>query len=184
MVIDPSHHVDGQKAGVQIDSRVGNAAGLLHALAEQINTDATEATPYIIEVAPIFNADSFWKFARDHKNGVTSVTFDLITPNGPWGARDSLREDLKDFRAKENADEVVITIKAAEGINTETERVREAVKYAESGGGKIRARSNSGKHYVSTMTARTASVPASETENEALVHRARRLVQTILGRNE
>jgi hypothetical protein len=181
IVIDPKHHDDGQKVAVEVNKQVGKASGLISGLVEAIN-DANPHTAYVVEVAPIINAESFWQFAAKNKGMITKLTFEFVAPN-MFGGTDDLSEELRAFRQRENAEKVTIALQSNEGLETNTDRTREAVNYAVQGCGMIKARSKSGKHYDSSKTNASSKLdePADEDTRPTLVRLAS-LVGRILAR--
>lgn len=181
IVVDPKHHDDGQKVAVEVNNRVGKAKGLISGLVDAIN-ETYPHTAYAVEVAAIINAESFWHFAEQNKGMITRLTFEFVAPN-MFGGTDDLSEELRAFRQKENAEKVTIGLQSNEGLETDTDRTREAVDYAVQGCGTIKARTKSGKRFDSSRTNASSKLdePAEEDTRPTLVRLAS-LVGRILGR--
>ncbi|WP_155006278.1 hypothetical protein [Sphingomonas hengshuiensis] len=180
VVIDPRHHDDGQKVAVAVDPKVGSPSGLIRELADAINTTSTDAR-WDIEVEPIVNAQSFWEFAAKNKGMITSLTFEFIAPN-MFGGSDDLTEELRAFRNNENAEKVEIVLKSKEGLDTSTNRTKEAVDYAVQGCGTIKAKTKNGKRFNSTKKVETSTLDTDILPDEPSLVRLARLATRILGR--
>lgn len=181
LVVDPTDHVDGQKAALEIDRQVGGPLALLTALADAINVGHPDA-PFHIEVNPIFDASSFWTWAAEHEGQVTEVAFDLIAPNGLFNTRNSIRDEMKSAREQTGANEVSVKLKSSDSIDVSSEPVVEAVEYAVSSGGKVRGKAANGDRFNSTQRPKTTSISSDDAENEPLILRAARKISEILGR--
>jgi hypothetical protein len=180
VIIDPSHHEDGQKVAVGEDNMVGSPKGLIQALVAAIN-ETNPTTAYDVEVEPIVNALSFWQFAARHKGQLTSLTFEFVPPN-MFGGTENLSEELREFRKKENAEKVVVKLISSEGIDTDTDRTRESVDYIAKGAGNIRAKTKSGLRFNSTKKVASTTVDAKDMPDEPTLARLSRLASRILGR--
>lgn len=181
LVVDPTDHVDGQKAALEIDRQVGGPLALLTALAEAINIDHPDA-PFHIEVNPIFDASSFWTWAAEHEGQVTEVAFDLIAPNGLFNTRNSVRDEMKSAREQTGANEVSVKLKSSDAIDVSSDPVIEAVEYAVSSGGKVRGKAANGDRFNSSQRPKTTSISSDDGGNEPLILRAARKISEILGR--
>lgn len=180
VVIDPSHHDDGQKVAVGQDNMVGSPRGLIQALVAAIN-ETNQFTAYDVEVEPIINALSFWQFAARHKGQISSVTFEFVPPN-MFGGTEKITEELREFRKKENAEKVVVTLTSSEGLDTDTERTKESVDYIVKGTGNIRAKTKSGLRFNSTKKVASTTLDANEMPGEQRLSLLARLASRILGR--
>jgi hypothetical protein len=180
IVVDPTDHKDGQKVAVEVKLSVGAAFSLIKGLVASINDD-DELSRYFIEVQAIFDPSEFWKWARENKGEVTSVKFDLVAPNGLFGARNNLRDELKAANEQSGANEVVIELKNPDGLKLESEPIHEAVEYAESTGGRITGRAKGKKRFSSTLRPKMTTLKDTDGSTEPLVNRAARLLSEILG---
>lgn len=167
LALDPTNSEDGQKIALQIDIRVGAPASLIDALVAEINRENPRAL-YNIEVQPIFDGRTFWQFAKEHENKITELTFDLVVPNGFWNASKSVKEEMRDAKERLRAQRVTNTVRSKDGLNTDDEGVRDAVEYAESGSGSIRAKTKEGRRFNSKSKTRTSTLDEVD-ESESLV---------------
>jgi hypothetical protein len=136
LIIDPTHHPDGQKLAFQVKGDVGGAMSIIKSLANHINLNAH--APYIMEASPIVNPQTFWDFERDNRGEIVSISFELLAPN-MVGIRDQLTRDLTEFRDNEKARRVKIGLQNEEGLALDAQRVKEMVDYTMDGGGSVRA---------------------------------------------
>ena len=148
VLVQPEDRGDGQKLSMQIKRQIGTVFPILKSLvAHIINLNISEIL--FLEIQPIFDAATFWKFADDHKGDVTSITFDFVMPNGLWSTASTLREELKQANKTTNAQELTTTLKSQAGLITDSPAVVEAVEYAQTGSGAISAKSREGHRYSS-----------------------------------
>lgn len=180
VVIDPSEHEDGQKVAVGDDPKVGSPVGLIRELVMSIN-EVMPHTAWDIEVEPITNPQSFWQFADRNKGQITHLTFEFVAPN-MFGGSDDLSEELREFRKKENAEKVSITLSSKEGLDTDTKRTQEAVDYVVKGVGKITARTKLGRRFNSAKKVASTKLEDKEMPDEPTLIRLARLATRILGR--
>jgi hypothetical protein len=180
IVVDPTDHKDGQKVAVEVRVSVGGTNALIKGLVSAIN-DSDDSSPYLIEVQPIFDPSEFWKWAKENKGDVTSVKFDLVAPNGLFGARNNLRDELKAANEQSGANEVVIELKNPDGLRLDSEPIHEAVDYAESTGGRITGKAKGKRRFSSTLRPKMTTLRDTDSSNEPLVTRAARLLSEILG---
>ena len=146
VVIHPSDHPDGQKASVEIDQQVGKPTVIFAALVNAINQ--ANPSPYQLEVQPIIDARSFWEFASANQGAITSLTFEFTVPNGLWSTATHLREELIEAREHIKAHKVTAKFQSDDGLETNDERIVEAVNYAASGSGIIKARARNKKRSI------------------------------------
>jgi len=181
VVVDPGEHEDGQKASIEIDQAVGKPTAIFGGLVKAINA-ANPLAPYTIEAQPIFDAETFWDFAEENEGQITSLTFEFVVPNGLWSASSSIRDELKAAKEKLGAQKVINTFQSSDGIETNSEQVRDAVNYAVSGSGEIKARAKGGKKFDSNEKPKVATLPKSDEEKEPVIVRVARNIARVLGR--
>lgn len=176
ILIDPTHHADGQKVAMNYDVSVGNPSALIHALAKAVNTK-DQLAPYEIIAERIFDSASFWQFADENKGDIVTLAFDFATPN-MFGSTEELEAELKDISQQERAHRVTLRLKSADGIETGTTRVKSAVQYSEKGAGTIRARTRKGRSYNSKKKAKSVKLEPSGKAG-SLLSRAVEQIQKI-----
>ncbi len=180
ILLDPTHHDDGQKVAIENDV-VGKPSSLLKMLVGAIN--ARDDRPYVIEFEPIFDSASFWEFANIHGKVLKSVEFDFVVPN-MWGAKNALDEDLKDTGQQTGAERVKVGLKGESGIYTDNQKIRDGVEYAERGAGKITAKAEDGDLYSSDEKPKTTKVPAVTGDGQSTQGYFANLKERILGRDK
>lgn len=146
IVIDPTEHIDGQKVALEWDPKVGKTDPVMTSLTRAINEQNPTAA-YHLEVSPISEASTFWEFARENKGAITTLSFTFVAPN-MFGGIDNITEEMRQFRDEERAQRVSIALKSSEGIETDTEKIRNSVEYTSRGGGEITARAMVCPHKV------------------------------------
>jgi hypothetical protein len=180
--LDPMDHIDGQKAALEDDRRVGGCLALMTALVHEINL--AESSRFQIEVNPIFDASSFWTWAAEQNGQITEVFFDVVAPNGLFSTNGTLKDELKSTREQTGAEEVVIGLKGSEGLDVNSSPVVDAVAYTEQSGGRIKAKSKNGKRFNSTQRPKTTILEGENSGSETLILRAARAVSDVFGRRE
>jgi hypothetical protein len=178
MVIDPTEHKDGQKVALEINKRVGSTNGLISSLVAKINSIHPNSA-YELFAEPIFDVQTFWKFADENRGHITSLTFEFVVPN-MFGVNDDIDDELVGYREHEKAQIVAVKIANESGLETDTQRIKESVNYVGRGTGKITARA--GKYtYKSTDKFKTIFVDDMN-GSEPLLIRIAKKVQEILDR--
>ena len=180
LVLDPTHHDDGQKLALQTIDDVGRPLTLITKLVSTIN-ERYPYGPYAIQVAQITEEQSFWDFIKKNEGRVTSVTLDFIAPN-MFGSDDEFSNEMRGFRDNEAARKVNLTLQNENGLQPDTVRMRRAVRYASRGGGKIRARAKSGKRFNSTDSVKRSYLKDVKETGAELIRVALQLANKILGR--
>lgn len=159
VIIDPTHHADGQKVAFETKAHVGNALAIVRALADYINRNHDH--PYIIEVNAIVDVRTFWDFERENHDEITSITFELVAPN-MFGVRDAIDAEMAGLRDNEKARKATFTLQNQDGLKLNTDRVRETVNYAIDGGGSIKARTKRKRTYNSSKKLKKITVEGVE----------------------
>jgi len=180
VLIDPTHHEDGQKAAVENDV-VGKPGALLGKLIEAINYRHDK--PYNIEFEPVFDSTSFWDFARSHDMILKNITFDFVVPN-MWGTKSSLDEDLKDTGEQTGAERVAVSLKGSDGIYTDNQKVKDGVEYSERGAGNIKANALDGTPYSSKSKSKTTKIPEVKGDRKTMHEYFKNLKGRIFGREK
>jgi hypothetical protein len=157
VVIDPTNHGDGQKVAIEESSSVGSGFGNFASLVTAINSQSPPE-PYVIELHSITDQTTFWEYIERHRGNVTSITLEVVMPN-MFGGSSSFEEDAKRLRDREKARRVKETIENEDGLEPETERMRDAVSYATRGGGKVKARAKNAAPYDSTKDKKYLEAP-------------------------
>ena len=180
VIIDPTHHSDGQKVAVENDI-VGKPSAILGGLIDAINARIDKC--YTIEYEPIFDSRSFWKFAKDNDNILKSITFDFVVPN-MWDASGGLDKDLKETGDDTGADRVKVKLSAKQGVSAKGKKVKAGVDYAERGAGTIDAVAEDGTPYSSKTKPKTTKVPKVDGDRTTLRDYFRTAKDRILGREK
>lgn len=163
ILVDPAHHDDGQKVAVEVNKAVGSSYAIINSLIERINSYSNSI--YIVNCHPIIDASTFWSFANENKGQITSLSFDFAVPN-MFGGHDSIQEELRKFRDIEKAQDVSVKLKSADGINTDTDKIKEAVNYVEKGGGDIVAKTKSRQTYDSKNRVKITHITIEDSDSD------------------
>lgn len=183
VVIDPTDHRDGQRVAFQADKRVGMPGALITALVDHINTQ-NATTAYSIEVEPIINTTPFWEFVAESSSPVTSVTFELVAPNGIFATGTDTTDEMRRFREVMGARKVTTTFQNQDGLDIHAKPFEDGVEYAARAGGKIRAKKKNGKKFNSTNKPQSTTLPDEEEAviNEHILVKAARYLSEVFGR--
>ena len=185
VLIDPTDHKDGQKIAFQVDKTVGTPDALVGALVHKINASNPGST-YYIEIEPIIDTTPFWDFVAENNGEITSVTFELVAPNGIFAAGTDTADEMRRFREVMKARKVTSTFLNEDGLDIYAEPFKEATVYASRAGGKIRAKAKSGKKFSSTRKPKTTIIPEEEpsadVQQEHILVRAARYLSEVFGR--
>lgn len=165
VIIDPTTHADGQKVAIEVQGGVGSGFSNLESLVNSVNS-RTPPEPYAIELNSITDQTSFWEYVDNNKGNVTSVTLEIAMPN-MFGGSSSFEEDAKRLRDKEKARRLRETIENPDGLEPDTERMRDAVQYVTRGGGKAQARAKGVPGYDSTKNKKIVEADIDEDDEDA-----------------
>lgn len=182
IVLDPKSHNDGQKLAVQRVTDVGKPMSLVTNLIKTINSRYS-SSPYTIQVAPIVETSTFWDYVEKNHQNVTTISFNFIVPN-MFDSSDEIDKELRNWRDSEKADSVEVKLRNQDGLNPNTEKVREGVLYVEKGGGSIRARARGDSSYNSSESVKVSQLKEIRLKGSKLLEAAKELRERILGRSD
>jgi len=180
VLIDPRHHDDGQKIAMEIDAQIGDPFALFSSLAEHINSRST-SEPYYLEVNPITDPNDFWSFELENRGEITSISFGLLAPN-MFGIRDDFDKEMRALRDNERAQKAKLDLYNKDGLQLNTERVRQTVGYTLEGGGTVKAKSKKGRRFDSTKRASKKTIQTelpSDEEPPSFLTKAKRAISGI-----
>lgn len=178
IVIEPTDHQDGQKVSIEVDQQVGKTDAIMKSLIDSVN-EQNETTAYHLEVAPISEASTFWEYAQENSGKITTLTFTFVAPN-MFGGIDNITEEMRRFRDEEKAQRVKVSMSSDDGIETNTDNVKNSVEYTTRGGGEITARAKGGKNYNSKK--KTRHVTIDDDADEPTLVKVARQISRVLGR--
>lgn len=162
VIIDPTHHIDGQKMAVENDI-VGKPQALVKYLARDINN--RDDRPYEFEPRLIFDSNDFSLFLETNGPSMRWVQFHFVVPN-MWNTAGRLDEELKETGEETGTEELDLTFKSRRGLRGDADRIREGVDYAARGAGVVRAEAVNGKKYNSRTSPTTSRI---EVEDEDVI---------------
>jgi hypothetical protein len=162
VIIDPTHHEDGQKMSVENDI-VGAPQSLVRYLMKYIN--GLNERPYETEARPIFDENNYLEFLEENGSLLNYVKFHFVVPN-MWNTSGNLDKELKETGNDTGTEEVDMTFKSRRGLRGDAKRVIDGVEYASRGAGYVRARSVTGKSFNSNLHPVQTKVETSESDAE------------------
>lgn len=148
VVIDPTHHDDGQRIAIESNDDIGKPRAILNSLVKSINADPEGS--YFVTAYPLISENSFWDFAKSHHDKIKSITFDVAVPN-MFNSSSEFEDELRSLRDKENVAEVKTTLESDGDLAYNTERMKDIVNYVERGAGELSAEASDGARYSSTI---------------------------------
>lgn len=154
VIIDPTHHEDGQKMAVEKDL-VGTPETMVRYLAKYINSRSER--PFELEPALIFDSDNFYTFLEENGPLLNWVKFHFVVPN-MWDTAGTLDEELKETGEETGTEELDVTFKSRRGLRGDAQRVTEGVDYAARGAGSVRAKSTTGRVFRSDKSPTTTQI--------------------------
>ncbi|MFH1555538.1 MAG: hypothetical protein ABII76_11820 [Pseudomonadota bacterium] len=147
IVVDPTSHLDGQKLAMEQINTVGRSSSIINKMCTHINK--TDNGLYEIEINPILTEGAFYDFASAQKTPISFLSITFTPPNGLWTSASSTKDEVKAVAEKTYATKVKTAISNPKGLNIDSEGVKEAISYAESGSGTIQARTTGGATFNS-----------------------------------
>ncbi len=177
VMIDPTHHEKGQRASVEIDPAVSSKS-LLKALFGHLNKDKDKSYEIIHE--QIFDGNNFWNYAKEANNRLTRVQFDFVVPN-MWKSAEKLDEELKEAGIATGAQRVTVSYQSSEGVDAESQPVKDGVKYIQRGAGKIKASASGLKNFDSDDNPATTEIPRFNTEEFQDIEKNTEYKDKVLG---
>lgn len=148
VIIDPRDRPGGQAVAVEYNVNVGQPNAALSSLVTHINQ--APAQQYSLLFKPLFEGDSFWRFAEKHGGQLEYVKFRFTVPNMLFGAGGGVKKGLRRIGEDTDAEEIEIKIESENGIKADSEAVREGLAYGEEGNAKVTAKALNGARWSST----------------------------------
>lgn len=147
---------DQQVFGLEYNSRVGLPNSVIKQLVTTVNA-VNNLEVYKIDAFSVNVDKSFRNAVLSYPGPITSLTFDLVIPN-PVDGEGVTKKALKKLRKLTNGDRYKATTSSVEGLKVDNAITRDAAKYAESGGGDIKAKSGMDTVYDSRKTVKTVEI--------------------------
>lgn len=175
ILIDPTHHGDGQKVAVERLPAVGKPVAIFESLAAKINMTHE---PFILEAHAVVPSERFWDFVKANKDQITSVEFEFVAPN-MFGEADDYDSEMRDMQKRERAQKAKLKIESKDGLNLDTLRIRRAVDYANKGAGSIRAVTKNKNQFNSKEKAQITKIPNNDIDKTVIISLISRLFSNI-----
>ncbi|ALR21687.1 hypothetical protein [Sphingobium baderi] len=182
VVIDPRNIPGGQGVAVEANSNVGQPSAILSSLVGHMN--AILPHQYAIQFKALFEGGSFWRFAERHGGQLEYVRFKFTVPNMIFGAGGGVKQGLRRIGSDTNAQEIEVKIESAEGIDANSEAVKEGVAYGEEGNASVTAKSLNGDRWSSTKQKMTAKVQSVLDLPKAKVEEVQEWLKQALNREQ
>jgi len=179
LFLNTSSDPEGQKLAMQVDQRVGTPSALLQSMFQYIN-DSDPDAPWMIDIRPITDENSFWDAVSQHENEITNVTFKMVAPN-ILGFTDSVSEELKTTRDENNANLITVSLDNKAGLRLRTPSIVNAVRYVAAGGGRVILRGKFKKFFDSKRKQRSISVQDDAAASTGIPETLRRIKDRLFG---
>ncbi|MBN8913416.1 MAG: hypothetical protein J0H65_15430 [Rhizobiales bacterium] len=148
LVVDPTHHDDGQKLAMEVRTEIGKPLSVLNSLADGMRLSPDLPPPFDVQVHPIAEMHSFWRFAEQHDYQINWIMFDVAPPN-MFGGADDFSNELRQLRDKNRVNRVKATLSSDSTIDVKQPNIEEVVDYTEMGAGSIKAKTTGNQFYNS-----------------------------------
>ena len=178
VIIDPTHHEDGQKMAVENDI-VGTPHSLSAYLAKYINSRIDR--PFEFEPNEIFDSNDYLEFIVSNGPQLKYIKFHFVIPN-MWNSKGKLDKGLRETGIETGTEEVDLTFKSRRGLDGDSDRVLEGVDYAANGAGSVRAKAINGQKFNSFQRPTTSQILTEEDIVESPESWVYRNLAKILGR--
>lgn len=177
VIIDPSHHSDGQKMAVE-DDEIGAPVSLVKYLQRHINSIIER--PYEFDARQLFDSSNFSEFLSKNGSSLSYIKFQFVVPN-MWDINGGIDDILRVTRDQTGSENVDVVFKSRRGLNGESEQVLDGVNYASRGAGRVTAKSTNGSRFDSNARPTKTSVESVDADEEPVGWISRNLAR-ILGR--
>lgn len=177
VIIDPTSHQNGQQLLIEIKPSVGTTNSIINALTNYLNK-TQHHSPYLFDIGAISDPKTFWDFSAENKGKITSLTFEVTVPN-MFGHANNFDEEMRKYREYEKAQKVSTTIKSPDGLDSETDTIKNAVDYTSKTGGTIKAKAKNKKYYNSNKNQRKVQISEIK-ETNTFIDSVKKIVSKIL----
>ena len=161
VAIHTGEDADGQILVMQERGDVGKPLAISASLVASIN-EMYKDHGWFISVNAMIEKSSFWEAVEKYKGQITKAEFTYVTPN-VLGIRSKLNERLREYRERENAQEVSVSVSEPNGnLQLDSEEVRDSVDYISEGGGSARLKAGRETVYDSQDTQKSKDVEADD----------------------
>lgn len=181
VIIDPRHREDGQKVAFEEDRDVGQPHAVLASMAAFFNEQKLQ---YSIHVKPIFDSETFRRFAARHGNVMRYITFDFVVPNMFFGARLGVKKGLSRVGTDTGAEGVKVTLDSNKGVRTDSKNVEDALAYSEQGNATVTAKALTGEKYSSTSKRKIVKMHSILNAAQQSTEGLRNWLKRALGRDQ
>lgn len=181
VVIDPRYLPDGQKVAFERDRDVGQPHAVLASMAAYLNSMGGQ---YSIHIKPLFDSETFRRFAARHNNVMRYITFDFVVPNMFFGARLGVKKGLSRVGDDTGAQGVKVTLESDKGVRTDSRNVEDALEYSEQGNATVTAAALTGEKYSSTAKRKSVKMRSILNVAERTKEGVKNWLTRVLGRDQ
>ncbi|MDD6087812.1 MAG: hypothetical protein PUB69_00610 [Desulfovibrionaceae bacterium] len=128
-----------QILAVEISKDYSNPKSIVKYFNEKMNA-LLEESHLAVKISPLYKKSDFWSFIEEHKDKISRINFELITPNMS-NISHSLSEELKGLSKSTKSSVTNLNICAEKGkslvIDQQNQGIASMVDYSSNGGGEI-----------------------------------------------
>jgi len=128
-----------QILAVEVSKDYSNPRSIVKYFNEKINA-LLEESHLAVKISPLYKKSDFWSFIEEHKDKISRINFELITPNMS-NISHSLSEELKGLSKSTKSSVTNLNICAEKGkslvIDQQNQGIASMVDYSSNGGGGI-----------------------------------------------
>lgn len=162
IVVDPTEHEDGQKVALELRSDVGKPLSVLRSLTSEMYI-GDDPRPFDVQVHPIVEPASFWRFAEQHEYRINMLAFDVAPPN-MFRGRDSFTGEMRFLRDHVRVNRVRSTLTSETVLDVQQENIKEVIDYTERGAGTIKAKTTNNVRYNSNDHAKYEALDTEQND--------------------
>lgn len=160
-----------QKILIEVKPSVFSTPNVVKTIIADSMNDGLAKYGLYVYMEPLFEEKLFWDLVDKHKNAITKVTFNLITPNMS-NISAALKVDLSALSTRTNTQRTELQLNSdpnsALNLEQKNEELASVVGYASEGGGDIRIRARGIRKTISTQkTTKTLEVGELEFSGNA-----------------
>jgi predicted CopG family antitoxin len=150
-----NNNPDIQTIAISRNPKAFSSTGAVAKLLQRNLEHALKARQLTLHIKPIFDKQDFWSIINKHEHDVSSVKFELISPNMSNISK-SLTIDLRSINEQTNSHITNVELNADKGASLELDEsnniVAGLVEYAAQGGGNISVKLSGIRQKIQTNT--------------------------------
>lgn len=131
---NPEHQI----LAVEVSKDYSNPKSIVKYFNKKMNA-LLEESHLVVKISPLYNRSDFWNFIEKHKDKISSIKFEIITPNMS-NISHTLSEELKNISKSTKSSSTSLNMAAEKGkslvIDQQNQGIVSIVDYSSNGGGK------------------------------------------------